>query len=741
VTPTGGRVTSRRDQMTYPDGTEVGYSYGSSGSIADTAVRVDKMTQAKVDLATYDYLGAGQVVTTTLNEAGTSSTVFNSGSTTYPDYDNFNRVIESIWKRAIPFYDETIAYDRDSGITSGVDAVLTDISGNHQFDAVYTNDNLNRLLEAKEGNPTTGSISTCLRDEQWTLSQTGNWAVRKMDLNGDLDFTDSGELNDTGTFDAANKWLTRDTDSNSSVNYTLAYDGNGSMTDDGQSYKYVWDAFGRLVTVNNQSNALVAEFRYNGYGYKLGDHTDVTRSGGGAPNGTTDSYDPWYYFCYDDRWRPVAVYRDTDTNTHVKTRTVYHNAGANGLGGSSYIDLVVLRDRDADTNWYDAADTAAEERIYYCQNAHADVVVVTTAAGLPIENIRYSAYGRPSSYALADLNHDGVINGTGTGTDYAGYFAIQSGSGGNADTNFDGNWGTSGDDTAFFDSYSTPSTGGVGVLSRALTDNRIGCAGYRYNPAIGLYDVRHRDYDPKIGRWLSRDNLRDREDISLYAYSSNDPLDRSDPLGLLSIETLPQSANGLCGSYNVEWKFRLNHPARFSGYIIQHIQRGGGGIGINPAYPVEATFMDEYWEAWYIDQGHDDNNLDQIIGYTDSSSHGFWPGSGGGRYAAGEIRFFRTGDVGVLENDPLWNPPYSHPSSLDLPSTTVAPRFWDSSYDLEESYALRSVSINWWCSDINFPTMNVPFRVEPPYIPTPPPPPPVNPAPHAFAVAPCPNCW
>ena len=76
VTPTGGRVTSRRDQMTYPDGTEVGYSYGSSGSIAETAVRVDKMTQSKVDLATYDYLGAGQVVTTTLNEAGISSTVF-----------------------------------------------------------------------------------------------------------------------------------------------------------------------------------------------------------------------------------------------------------------------------------------------------------------------------------------------------------------------------------------------------------------------------------------------------------------------------------------------------------------------------------------------------------------------------------------------------------------------------------------------------------------------------------------
>jgi len=53
---------------------------------------------------------------------------------------------------------------------------------------------------------------------------------------GRLDFTDSGELNDTGTFDKANKWTARDIDTSGGNNYTLAYDGNGSMTSDRQSY-------------------------------------------------------------------------------------------------------------------------------------------------------------------------------------------------------------------------------------------------------------------------------------------------------------------------------------------------------------------------------------------------------------------------------------------------------------------------------------------------------------------------
>jgi RHS repeat-associated protein len=542
ATPTGGRVTVRREDETLPDGTDIKYNYGSAGSLAEAAVRVDSISQT-VTLASYAYLGAGQVVTTTLGQAGVSSSVFNSGGTTYPDLDNFNRVIESVWTRTANFYDVTVSYDRDSGITRGVDAVQTALNGDHIFDTAYTNDNLNRLTEAKEGKWNGSAITSATRDEQWTsLSQTGNWVRHKVDLDGNGNFTGSGEIDDTGVFNAVNEWSTRDTDSNASVNYTLAYDGDGNMTDDGQSYKYVWDAFGRLVTAKNQSNAVVAEYRYNGLGYRISwkYDTDV--------DGDVDGSDKTYYFCYDDRWRIVATYLGSDSSP--KERFVYHNAGANGLGGSSYIDLVVLRDKDYNTAWTTASDGVLEQRNYYCQNWRADVVAITDSGGQPIEFIHYSAYGVPSSYALADLDHNGTINGTGAGTDYADWFSIEAGSGASADIDFDGSVGTSNDDDAFFASYNDASTGGVGALSRSKTANRIGYAGYQWDPVIAGSHVRHRVYRAELGRWLSRDPAGyGRNQPSLSAYVADAPLLWVDSTGLCAECSLTSGARRTTDTY------------------------------------------------------------------------------------------------------------------------------------------------------------------------------------------------
>jgi hypothetical protein len=58
----------------------------------------------------------------------------------------------------------------------------------------------------------------------------------------------------------------RYTDDDGTDDITLAYDAAGNLTDDGKDYKYVYDAFGRLRKVNNQSDVLVAEYTYNGLG-------------------------------------------------------------------------------------------------------------------------------------------------------------------------------------------------------------------------------------------------------------------------------------------------------------------------------------------------------------------------------------------------------------------------------------------------------------------------------------------
>ncbi|VAX42577.1 hypothetical protein MNBD_PLANCTO03-1183 [hydrothermal vent metagenome] len=68
-------------------------------------------------------------------------------------------------------------------------------------------------------------------------------------------------------------------------------------------------------------------------------------------------------------------------------------AGAVGSGGSSYIDSVILHDRDANTSWEDQADATLEERVYSCQNWRADVVALMTSGGVLINQVRYDPYG------------------------------------------------------------------------------------------------------------------------------------------------------------------------------------------------------------------------------------------------------------------------------------------------------------------------------------------------------------
>jgi hypothetical protein len=41
-------------------------------------------------------------------------------------------------------------------------------------------------------------------------------------------------------------------------------------------------------------------------------------------------------------------------------------------------------------------------------------------------------------------------------------------------------------------------------------------------------------YDPRLGRWLTRDPIREEGGINLYAYCGNDPVNRHDPLGLMT---------------------------------------------------------------------------------------------------------------------------------------------------------------------------------------------------------------
>jgi RHS repeat-associated protein len=469
-------------------------------------------------LVTYNYNGLDTVVGTTLDEPDVMSKQFGGSSGSYPDLDRFDRVTTSKWTKDLAtdrdFYKVDLAYDRNSSITSAEDQVHTG------FDVLYTNDSLNRLVRADEGTLSGGSITSRKRDQQWTLNQTGNWELDKVDLNGDGDFVDANELNDDRTHNAVNELTARDTDDNGSDNFSFAYDEAGNLTDDGESYKYEWDAFYRLRKVKNRSNnALVAEYKYNGLGYRISIHEDTDS------DGDVDGSDKWYHHAFDERWRWVATYREIDTSP--KEEYLHHAAGLDGRGTGSYIDLVIYRDRDINSGWTSAADGVLEERLYYCQNWRADVSAIVTDAGQMKEWGKYSAYGVPFGLPGGDTNSDGDcdsgdVSQVNTWV-LSGPYDVR------GDIDLDGDVDHT-DSSTISGSFSGIAMG-RGKLSATSVRNMLGFVGYEFNEAVdGSYSARIRHLSSVHGRWRSRDPIGYEEGQSLYEYVGSSPVALETPL-------------------------------------------------------------------------------------------------------------------------------------------------------------------------------------------------------------------
>jgi RHS repeat-associated protein len=518
---TNGRNTIRRAEMTLPDGTTYDYFYRGGNWHDEEASRVTTIKDAyDVDIVNYDYNGVGQVVRTQYDEVDVFSKAYNGTGTTFSALDQFNRTVVSRWTKALAtnrnFYKVDVGYDENSNVTYQDDGVHTG------HDVLYANDDLNRLIGAEEGTLTGGppptSITSRTRNQVWGLNQTGNWNTNLVDLDGDNDGADADELNETRTHNAANELGARDIDSDTSDDYSLAYDEVGNMTDDGEDYEYVWDVFGRLraVYVRGTSPAksdLVSEYRYNGLGYLVTRHQDTDT------DGDVDGSDVTFETVFDERWRAVATYRSGDTDP--KELFLRHAAGAGGFGGSSYIDHVVLRDRDATNGWAGAADGTLEERVYYCQNWRADVVALIDAAGGMLEWVKYSAYGVPFGLPAKDADSDGDYDSADDSA-ISGWGAYDV----RGDVNLDGV--VDGGDTAATVSL------GRGALTSTGVGNRLGYAGYEGDLVLSFkWHVRHRLFDSVVGGWLRRDPIEYADSNNLLEYVASRSLVASDPSGLI----------------------------------------------------------------------------------------------------------------------------------------------------------------------------------------------------------------
>lgn len=539
--PTNGRYSIRRSTSTYPGSYVVTNVYASDTSAPfDNVVgRVTSVTLTYPDGAggtwttsdriRYRYLGLAQLIGTEYPEPNATHNFYTvpSSDVVYATrLDTFNRVIGDVWTHAGTgtAHDLTLSYDRNGNIISTLDN-RHQANGTLTYSNKYDMDDLNRVTKADRGVLSGGSISGSIRHtELWSLSQTGNWLSDKVDLNGGTNYTDSGEYNDTRTYNDLNQISTRDTDSTSGTtgnNYSLTYDKAGQLTDDGKSYKYLYDAFGRLVKLTDRGStpSTKAEYRYNGLGqrvaYKL--------------NGTGT----WYDLVQDEQWREVGVV--DRTNNKLLERTLYHNAGLNGRGGSSYIDSAAIRETNP-TSPGSGITPLMQTHWYTLQNWRADVVATLTSNGSLTAWSSYTAYGKQQIWGVADVDDgsgNGVPDGGVTIDDFLLYDA----------------WFEAGDPRADLDDGS-----GKGIPDGGVTiddflfyldwyggsggdfNSRIGYAGYVKDEAdsaqSGLYHVRCRGYIPELGKWLSRDPFGYVDSMSLYEYVSARPVCTTDPFGL-----------------------------------------------------------------------------------------------------------------------------------------------------------------------------------------------------------------
>jgi len=63
-------------------------------------------------------------------------------------------------------------------------------------------------------------------------------------------------------------------------------------------------------------------------------------------------------------------------------------------------------------------------------------------------------------------------------------------------------------------------------------DTVVGYTGHHWHEKSGLYLTWYRQYDPNLGRWLSRDPIEENGGVNLYGYCENNPVNYVDPKGL-----------------------------------------------------------------------------------------------------------------------------------------------------------------------------------------------------------------
>ncbi len=457
---------ARLTAITYPNGRVLHHEY-SSGNDSNLS-RLSYLSDVDANgtrLAEYTYLGAGQIVKVDYPQPDLlCNLAHGAGDDPYDGLDRFGRVVDLLWRDYGSSADAVRikhGYDRASNRLWRQDTVAA--ANSVDLDELYTYDGMYQLATLDRGqlNGTKDGLVANSKTfaEQWTLDPTGNWNNFKQDPDGN----GSWNLDQDRDHNTANE-ISEIEDSSTRV----AHDRSGNMvrapkpSNWSDHYHFEYDAWNRLVTVYDaDGTTLVAGYDYDGLNRRVIKEAY-----------TSGSLAEMRHYYYSRDWQVLEE----------RVQQCYGSSGSASapeslyperqfVWGLRYVNDLVLRDRDTDTNG------TLDERIYALQDPNWNVVAIANTSGAIQERYCYDAYGKPSFLTSAFVVRNPNVSSYDWETLYCGY-------------RYD----------------------------------------YHTDSDVKWHIAGHRILLSHLGRWNRRDPIE--SDVNLYRYVGNNPVSLTDPVGL-----------------------------------------------------------------------------------------------------------------------------------------------------------------------------------------------------------------
>ena len=497
--------TNRLTKKTYPDASTEVMVYNAGGLLASKTDRKGKTTTYDYDLRnrlSAIHFPDGNTVTYTYTQTGKRDTVTDSRGVTDFDYDAMDHVSR------VRYPDGTLinyGYDLAGNRTS-----ITTPDGL----TVYTYDAANRLTKVTDPR---GLITSYEYDNR------GN-VVSVKHPNG---------LTTAKAYDQMNKLTSvKTTRSNGEILFEETYvrDANGRRTKvtqmDGSSVEYGYDSLSRLTTETYKDSG-GASLRQLSYSYDaVGNRLTLTDNGATI----TYSYNTTNQLTSDG----VSAYA-YDANGNTLSRSVGSSSVRYDYDARNRLIQVTQPDNatltyvyDADGNRVRSVDPTGTTNYVVDPTSKApQVVVETDGSGHIVASYTYGLdlisqrRAGVDSFYLADAlgSTRALTNSQGVVTDRYSYDAF-----------------------------------GQLLSSTGTTVNSFFYTGEQKDDAAGLYYLRARYYDPAIGRFLTQDpyqgSPQEPSSLHKYVYVQNNPVNRTDPLGLYGPEE-GTAAHQLIGEFYI----------------------------------------------------------------------------------------------------------------------------------------------------------------------------------------------